>query len=197
MNKNKLKLNDDKTEILVCSTTARQANVNFSTLTLDGIDVSISSKAKNLGVILDNNLSMEFQINNMLKLINFELHRISRLKPYLSTGSLKQVVSALVLSRLDYCNSLLAGLPDYQLEKLQKVQNHAARLILGKKFSDHATEMLIDLHWLPVRARIEYKIALFCFSSLKCSHTPIYKRWLSGLEVDCSTCDQKVTGSNP
>ena len=106
--------------------------------------------------------------------MNFELYRISRLKHYLSTKSLKQVVSALVLSRLDYCNSLLVGLPNYQLDKLQKVQNHAARLVLGKQFSNHATEMLIELHWLPVRARIDYKLATFCFAAVRSSHSPSY-----------------------
>ena len=174
MNNNKLKLNDNKTEIMVCSTTSSQVYVDFDHLTLDDTDIPISQKAKNLGVILDNNISMEFQINNIVKQMNFEIHRISRLKPYLSLNSLKQVVSALILSRLDYCNSLLAGLPNYQLDKLQRVQNHAARLVLGRKYSDHATDMLIELHWLPVRARIEYKLATICFTTLRFSQSPAY-----------------------
>lgn len=97
------------------------------------------------------------------------------MKKYLPNHSLKTVVTALILSRLDYCNSLLAGLPDTQINKLQKVQTRAAKLVLGcSKFDRPNTkDILKALHWLPVRARIDFKIALFCFKSLKTT-TPTY-----------------------
>ena len=95
------------------------------------------------------------------------------MKPFLSQKSLKTLVTSLVLSKLDYCNSLLAGLPDVSIKKLQRVQNHAARMVLSASRLTRSTEMLKSLHWLPVKARIQYKIALLCHLSQK-STAPVY-----------------------
>ena len=97
------------------------------------------------------------------------------MKRYLDPSSVKTVVCSLVLSRLDYCNSLLVSLPDCRLAKLQRVQNRAARLVLGFNAFDRtsSTKMLRILHWLPVKARIEYKIALLCFKALH-GTAPLY-----------------------
>ena len=70
---------------------------------------------------------------------------------------------SLVISKMDYCNSLLAGIPQYLLDKLQRVQNCAAKVCLRKRKSDHVTPLLKALHWLPVKDRIDYKIATICF----------------------------------
>jgi len=70
----------------------------------------------------------------------------------------QQLVLALIMSRLDYCNSVLAGLLTSTLQPLQRVQNAAARLTFGLSHSDHVTPTLIQLHWLPVSYRIEFKL---------------------------------------
>ena len=79
-----------------------------------------------------------------------------------------------VPTRLDYCNSLLAGLPDNKLNKLQRIQNHAARIVLCKPRHVSATSLLRTLHWLPVKARIQYKIACLCFQCLAHNTMPPY-----------------------
>ena len=91
------------------------------------------------------------------------MRKISCIRKYLSVSATKTLMSAFALSRLDYCNSLLAGLPDNKIMKLQRAQNNAARIVLRKRKRDHATPLLQQLHWLPKRARIEYKIAVLCY----------------------------------
>ena len=71
-----------------------------------------------------------------------------------------------VTSRLDYCNALLYGLPETLLQKLQRVQNAAARLVTGTRKYEHITPVLKELHWLPIKQRIEYKILLLTFKAL-------------------------------
>ena len=77
------------------------------------------------------------------------------------------LIRAFISSRLDSMNAILHGLPDYLIEKLQKVQYHAARVLCGLRKYDHITPALQALHWLPIRKRIEYKIAMLCY---KCIH---------------------------
>ena len=77
------------------------------------------------------------------------------------------------MSRVDYCNSLYYGLPDYQLHKLQRVLNSSARLVLCAPRSCHITPLLRELHWLPVRSRIEFKLLLITFKVLK-GLAPLY-----------------------
>ena len=80
---------------------------------------------------------------------------------------------ALVTPRLDHCNSLLYGLPDYLNQRLQYVMNAAAKVITCKRKSDHVTPLLIELHWLPVRQHIVFKILLYTFKALH-GATPTY-----------------------
>ena len=95
-----------------------------------------------------------------------QLHNISRIRKYLTYEATSTLINALVTSKLDYNNSILFGLPGYVLKPLQMVQHCAARLITHTRKYDHITPVLMELHWLPVEARIHYKIAVLVFKSL-------------------------------
>ena len=124
-------------------------------------------EVRNLGVILDSSLKFEKHVSMIVKSCNFQLRNLYTVKRFLDRESLITLVHSLVISRVDYCNSLFLGLPHYVLRKLQSILNRAARLIYSLPPGTPTTSYLIDLHWLPVKARIEFKICLMVFKALK------------------------------
>ena len=174
MQQNKLKLNDDKTEALLFCSRSKTFPVSKPTsIAVCGTDISFSSSARNLGFYVTEDMSLELQIKHICRSAYCELRRISSIRHFLSVDATKMLLSAFVLSKLDYCNSLLSGCPQYLLHKLQKIQNSAARLALKAKRSDHVQPLLISLHWLPVQARIDYKLATLCHAFF-CNTAPSY-----------------------
>ena len=91
------------------------------------------------------------------------------------------MINALVTSRMDYCNSLMYGMNKYLITKLQRCQNHAARIITLRRKFDHITPILCDLHWLPVEYRIQFKVLLTAYKALN-GMAPVY---LKELLVNC------------
>jgi hypothetical protein len=106
---------------------------------------------------------MNDHVSAVCKAANFQIHRISSIRTYLSEDAAKQLIHAFVTSRLDYCNSLLYGIPDSSLQRIQRIQNIAARIITRSKKFDHITPVLKSLHWLPIHLRIQFKILLLCY----------------------------------
>ena len=98
---------------------------------------------------------------------------LGKIRKYLDNNSTERLVHAFITSRLDCCNSLLIGLPDNDLQKLQKLQNASARLVTCTKRREHITPILEHLHWLPVSHRIKYKVLLLVFKTLN-DHSPAY-----------------------
>ena len=170
MTLNKVKLNDDKTEAMIVSSGRKSTSLFFLPRLYN---CTLSDSVKNLGVTLDCHLTMKTRVSNLVRSANFELRCISSIRHLLSTDATKTLVSAFVLSRLDYCNSLLFGCPQYLLNKLQKVQNNAARLVLRVSKTDHISHHLASLHWLPIDSRIQYKLFSLCYNCLN-STAPDY-----------------------
>ena len=90
-----------------------------------------------------------------------------------SVSDAKTLATSMVSSRLDYCNSVLYGISSSNLSKLQRVQNALARTVMGTRRHQHITLVLAELHWLPVTARIQFKIALLTLKTLT-THQPSY-----------------------
>ena len=134
--------------------------------------VPFSDTVKNLGVTLDCHLSSKTHVLNVVRTANFELRRISSIRRLLTTEATATLVSAFILSCLDYCNSLLSGCPRSLILRLQKVQNNAARLILGISKREHISPHLASLHWLPIDSRIKYKLACICYHCMSTNSPP-------------------------
>ena len=106
---------------------------------------------------------MNQHVTKVCQIAYLEIRRISSVRKYLTDDATKTLVTSCVLSRLDYCNSLLMGADKKVIQPLQRVQNSAARLIFRAPFRQPTTPLLYQLHWLPVSERIKYKIGCICF----------------------------------
>ena len=128
--------------------------------------IHLSSTVLNAGVPLYQNLSFQQHVSCTCQICYLELRRINSIYYYPSQDALKTLISAFVLSIIDYCNSLLAGCPKQLINKLQKVQNNAARLICRTPKTDHISPVHHTLQRLLVEQRFEYKLLLLAFKSV-------------------------------
>lgn len=163
MDLNFLKLNESKTEVVLFG---RPDLVKPLASSLGPLVPYIGSQARNLGVIIDGAFKLGKQISAVVKSSFYQLRILAKVKPYLDQKDFEKVIQAFISSRLDNCNALYVGIEHSQPNRLQIVQNAAARLLTGTKKREHITPVLSSLHWLPVKFRINFKILLFVFKSL-------------------------------
>ncbi len=166
-----LQLNLAKTELLVVSANP-SLHHNF-TFQLGSSTIISSKTARNLGVVINDKLNFSDHIAKTARSCRFALYNIRKIRPFLSEHATQLLVQALVLSRLDYCYALLAGLPASSIKPLQLIQNAAARLIFNEPKRTHVTPLFINLHWLPIAARIKFKALMFAYKTTSGSE-PLY-----------------------
>ncbi len=165
MASNFLKLNDSKTEFLTLGSRQQLEKVNNDICINIGNDhIGRTHQARNLGVIFNSSMSMENHVKSLSKSCHFHLYNIGKIRYLLDDQTTKLLTQTLVISRLDYCNSLLFNVSSKFLNYLQRIQNTAARIVTRTRRSEHITPVLMNLHWLPVELRIEYKILLLTHS---------------------------------
>ncbi len=145
---------------------------NF-TFQLGSSTITSSKTARNLGVVIDDKLNFSDHIAKTARSCRFALYNVRKIRPFLSEHATQLLVQALVLSRLDYCNALLAGLPANSIKHLQLIQNATARLIFNELKRTHVTPLFINLHWLPIAARIKFKALIFAYKTTSGS-APLY-----------------------
>ena len=166
MTSNKLKLNDDKTELIVITSKYLQSRPTNSCFQIVSTPIHASPSARNLGIIFDNTLSMDDHIKNVCKSAYFHIRNINKIRKILDNDAAATLVHALVTSRLDNGNALLCGITEKQLNKLQLAQNSAARMLTRTRKFDHISSILIKLHWLPIRHRINFKLIMLTWKAL-------------------------------
>ena len=170
---NKLKLNPDKTEFMLIGNKCHRNKFN-SKFPVDILNNSIppAAHAKNLGVIIDSDLNFQRHIKNTVKVCNYFIRDIRRVRKHLTLDASTALANALVSSRLDYCNSLLHSLPGVHLNKLQRVQNALARVVTKSSRFTSTKSLLERLHWLPIASRIDFKIATLTYKAVHLKQPP-------------------------
>ncbi|XP_053537339.1 uncharacterized protein LOC128632973 [Ictalurus punctatus] len=164
-----LKLNLAKSELLVIPA---YPSINHNlTVQLGSTTLKPTRTARNLGVIIDS-LTFTNYISTTARSCRFILYNIKKIRPYLTEQATQLLVQALVISKLDYCNSLLSGLLASCIKPLQMIQNAAARLVFNQPKRTHVTPLFISLHWLPVATRIKFKALMLTYMTLSGTAPP-------------------------
>ena len=185
MASNRLRLNPSKTEIIWLASARRLVHCPHGPLEIAGVQLMPQSHVRDLGVMVDSNLSLMSHVNHLTSVCYYHIRQLRAIRRSLTVNTAHALVRALIHSRLDYCNGVLAGLPQYLSDRLQSVLRSAARLIFRLPTSSGITNLIKEqLHWLPFPKRIEFKL---CTMAYKCLHeqSPIY---ISELCSSVSSC---------
>ena len=166
MSANRLKLNPTKTEVIAFGSAQMLNKSTVASIDVVGDRIALGDCIKYLGANLDSTLSFKEFISQKCKSAAINIRNIAYIRKFIDVHLAKQLASALVLSHLDYSNSVLCGLPASSIAPMQRIQNWAARMVLGRSKFDSATEALKELHWLPVAKRIDFKVACLVFKCL-------------------------------
>ena len=194
----KLIINYSKTEFMLIGMKVQLQETKSATLTIGESIISPSTEPlRNSGAWFDCHFNLNFNITKTCRSAFFHLYNIRRVRKYLSIESAEKLVHAFITSKLDYCNSLLYGLP--YCTKLQRVQNAATRVLYLAPRYCHITQILYKLHWLPVTFRIEYKIIIITHKAIH-STAPSYLSSLVNFKPNSSyslRSNNKYLLSNP
>jgi len=168
---NGMLLNPEKSEVLLVGSRAQVKKFAGGTgVAVAGSNIKFSVQLKSLGVTLDQGLTFDQHVRNVVKASNFHIRALRHIRPLLTREVANTVACSIVSTRLDYCNSLLYGTSQKNISKLQRVQNSLARVVADKRCRrEHIHPVLKELHWLPIAQRVEYKLALMTFKVLTLS----------------------------
>ena len=175
MSKNKLKLNNKKTEFFIASSAHHYRGLKHLTLNLGEQAVQPTSSVRNLGVLFDPEMKMSGHITQLSRTVNRQLRGLYRLRKYIDFDTCHNVVRTLLLSRIDYCNVLFNNISKGDLQRLQKLQNRCARFIFRLPKFHRASPLLRKLHWLPIGQRIIFRTLSISFCAINDqARTPDY-----------------------
>ena len=171
---NGLSLNPDKSEAITIGTGRRlKLESTTDTIVLGDTSIHLAKSVKSLGVTIDNTLSFDEHVANVCKAAHFHMRALRHIRKCIDDDTAKTIASSVIGARLDYCNLVLYGASNANIDKLQRVQNSLARIVKRVRRYDHITPALIELHWLPIRSRIQYKVALLTFKTMS-TNRPSY-----------------------
>ena len=167
LSSNRLRLNPEKTEFIWFASPHHMKDISIDDLSVGTALIRPSIEVRNLGVMFDNSLNLRSHVTRVVSSCFYQLRQLGRVRRSLSRDNLRTLLHGFISSRLDYCNSLLAGQPACLINRLQSVQNAAARTYAGLSRRCSVTSVLRDdLHWLTIPYRITYKLCTFVYHCL-------------------------------
>ena len=184
---NSLQLNPTKTEFIKLGTTFQLKSItDLNSITIhDNISIPISTNIKTLGIYLDSKLTFNKHITSVIQSSNYHLRSIRHIRPLISLDLAASLSRCLILSKLDYCNSLLYNISQSELHRLQSIMNKAARITLDIPLTStthHNNDNLATLHWLPMQFRVPFKIAVITYKILSTAQ-PSYLNQLTSVKT--------------
>ncbi|KAK3101096.1 hypothetical protein FSP39_000910 [Pinctada imbricata] len=164
MNSNKLKMNASKTEFILFGSKSQLSRCHTKLININGDEIKVGCCIKYLGAHLDENLNFKEHVKMKCRTAMINYLRIKSIRKYLTKEATEILVLSLVISHLDYCNVILYGIAQSEINKMQRIQNMCAKLVLNRRKFDSSSEALYDLHWLPIKARITFKILIIVYN---------------------------------
>lgn len=166
--RNYLMLNTNKTEAILFGTAAKLRTLSLhECVPFSGAEpISFAKSIHLMGVTLDAELSMDTQVGEVVNTCNYHLRALRHIRASLTKEVANTIACSLVLTRIDYCNSLLYGTSDRNKQRLQRIQNRTARIVLRAGRTSSSAPLLHELHWLPVEHRIIHKIGSLTYTAL-------------------------------
>ena len=181
MSTNKLK--PDKTEfLLIGNERQRSKYLSMFPIELLGVETYPAKSARNLGLIFDKNFNFRSHISAICSSCIYHIRDLRRIRRHLDLDSAELLANALVSRRFDYCNSLLSGIAEIDLTKLQRVLNRLARVVTKSPPFTRSVPLLRSLHWPPVKYRVHFKICLLTYKALQ-EEQPVYLRSLIAISL--------------
>ena len=166
MKSNFLKLNESKTEFLILGSKTQHQKLESNAILIGSESIQASSSARNIGAVFDSTASMKEHVQAICRACYCHVRNIGKVRRNLTRDATINLVHAFIASKIDQMNCLLYGIPKYLVQKMQKIQNNAARIVSRCGRREHITPILSNLHWLPVTKRIDFKILLITFKAL-------------------------------
>ena len=198
MSANFLTLNPSKTEFLVIGLPQQLSKLNSPAIHLpNNVTLTPVDSARNLGVILDKNLSFAQHISCISKSCFLNIRDLRRIRNTMDHTTASTIATSLIHSKIDYCNSLLLNLPATQINRLQLLLNSAARAVTRTPKFHHITPILKSLHWLAINQRIQYKVLCLTHKSLKTGHPSYLRSLLSSTPRRSTRSSSLITLNRP
>jgi len=166
MSSNRLQLNAIKTEFLWCTSAWRHNHLPTSPFQVRSDHMTPSTSVRDLGIYLDSDVNMHSQVSQTLSACFGILRQLRSILHLVSLSVFQSLIAALVLTKLDFGNATLSGIPLFQLDHLQAVMNAAARLVFQSSWYDHIIRLIQLPHWLRAPEGMSYKLAVLVYQCL-------------------------------